>query len=500
MCLFLRLQWKSLTILSIFPLAVGCQRFLPPPEAPPFKGRTVRVSAPGRAAGLVREQSLAWAGAQEARVEVVEAPGEKPAAGADVWVIPPAQLPGLAAAGLLVSVPPALGERGGKFDWNGLLPLYREQLLSWDRTAYGLPLAGEAPVCAYRADLFGAREYQDRFRAWAAARKSPVQFRPPASWEEFATLAEFFRDHHPSGKPSPSLPPLPADPSALDRLFYQVAASFARRAVRQDEEPPADPLAELFAFHYELKSGAPRVATPGFVAALKLLARLQACRPAGVSDDPDRAFLEGAAVLTVTGAPLLLEAQKSLALRDKVGVVAVPGSEVYFTPGGQEKSLKEGVNRVPYLGGAGWLAVVPAASAQPEAAWDLLAELGGPARAAQAALEPRFGGGPTRADQVLRDRWDSFDLDPARSQALKEAIARTVLQHGLKNPVVCLRIPEEAGHRAVMDAALRRALLGKADPEKSLAEAAREWSALDAKRGRAASLQEYRVSLGLSRN
>jgi multiple sugar transport system substrate-binding protein len=500
MYLISRMQWKSLTILSILALPAGCQRVLPTPEPPPYHGVTLRVSAPAGAAELVRVQSRAWAGRQEARVEVVVSPAEKPAEGADVWVVPPVELPRWAAAGRLLTVPPALAERGGKFDWNGLLPLYREQLLAWDKKTFGLPLAGEAPVCVYRADLFASKEHQEKFLAWAAARKSRVEFRPPASWEEFATLAEFFRDHHPSGKPSPSLPALPADPAALDRLYYQVAASFARRAIRSDEDQPADPLAELFAFHYDLKAGTPRVATPGFVAALMLLARLQACRPAGASPDPAKAFLDGNALLAITGASVLTEAQKRPALRDKVGVAAVPGADKYYTPAGAEKSLKEGVNRVPYLGGAGWLGLVTGSSRQPEAAWDLLADLAGPTRAGQAALEPRFGGGPTRAEQVLRERWDSFDLDAARSQALKEAVGRTVMQHGLKNPVVCLRIPEEASHRAVMDAALRRVLLEKADPAKALEGVAKEWMELDLKRGKAAQLEEYRVSLGLSRN
>ncbi len=70
--------------------------------------------------------------------------------------------------------------------------------------------------------------------------------------------------------------------------------------------------------------------------------------------------------------------------------------------------VKEGVNRVPYLGGAGWLAAVPAAAANPSAAYDLLADLCGPARSMQIVLDPRVGGGPVRTEQVLRERWDSY--------------------------------------------------------------------------------------------
>ncbi|MFO0846435.1 MAG: hypothetical protein U0797_29380 [Gemmataceae bacterium] len=356
-----RLQWKSLAILSLTVLPAGCHRFLPPPPAPLHQGVTLRVSAPPSVAGLVRAQARAWAGRQEARVEVVEAPAEKPAEGADVWLMPPAELPRWASAGRLSAVPAGITERAGKFDWNGLLPLYREQLLGWDKKPFAVPLAGEAPVCVYRADLLASKEHQAKYRAWAAARKSPVAFRPPASWEEFATLAEYFRDHHPSGKPSPSLPPLPADERALDRLYYQIAASYARRAIRLDEEQPADPLAELFAFHYDLKAGAPRVATPGFVAALKLLARLQGCRPGGASDDPAKAFLDEAAVLAIADAPLLMEVQKRPTLRDKVGVASVRVRRLLHAVRGGTGPQGGQPRAVP--GGGGWLAAVPSGQA-----------------------------------------------------------------------------------------------------------------------------------------
>src|SRR5262249_12499314 len=152
-------------------------------------------------------------------------------------------------------------------------------------------------------------------------------------------------------------------------------------------------------------------------------------------------------------------AQKRPALRDKVGVIPVPGSWVYYTPNGEEKAPKQGINRVPYLGGAGWLALVPRSSARPQAAWGPLPALARPARGAQIALE-RLSGGSTRTAHLVRERWDAYGLDPTRSQALKEALART-LQPGIKNPVVCLRIPDQASHREAMVAGLRAALLDR---------------------------------------
>jgi ABC-type glycerol-3-phosphate transport system substrate-binding protein len=478
-------------------LLAGCPRVLPPPPPPEHRGALVRVACPAHLAGLVREQSRAWQARQQARVETV---GANAGADADLVVFPPDALAARVARagpGKLLPLPAALRQRGDAFDWSALLPFYRDQLLLWDRTAYAVPLVGEAPVCLFRADKFADAGVRARFAAWQRKKKrSPVrELRAPLTWDEFARLAEFFQED-PAGGPF-SLPPLPADGPALDRLFYTVAASYARRAVRQDE--PAGPgyRAELFSFHFDEKTGAPRIAGPGFVAALRVLRRLQACRPAGTHPHREEAFLEGKAVLCVTNAATLSRAQQTARLRDKVGVCVVPGSDRYFTPGGVEKEAKAGVNRVPYLGGAGWLAAVAGGSKNPAAAFDLLADLAGPERSAQIALEPGWGG-PTRTEQLSRERWDAFDLDPARSLALKEALGRTLQYHGLKNPVLCLRTPDAAARQAVVVAQLRAALLGPGgDPAKALGEAAARWADMSARQGEAAHVREYRLSLGL---
>lgn len=503
------MQRESGTGVALFLLAAsaGCQGVLPTPDPPPHKDTLLRVACPPGLAELVLSQSRAWQGRQEARVEALPydpAAGPASAGPADVWVLPPAELPRHAADRKLLPIPQTFLV-GPAFDWKGLLPVYREQLLGWDKTEWGVPLVGEAPVLLYREDLFASPGLQEKFRAWHQARQKatgepPCPFRAPGSWQELATLAEFFREHHPKGKPGPSLPPLPADGRALDRLFYQVAAPFARRGARLDEPQGQDHLDLVFSFHYDVRHGTPRVGTPGFVAALELLRRLQACRPAEPRERPGQAFLDGDAVFAVAEASLLAEAQMRPGLRDQVGVAHVPGSLVCYNPAGAALSQKGGANRVPYLGGAGWLAVVPATAGHPEAALELLAELAGPARSGQVALEPRWGGGVTREQQLLRERWDAFDLDPRRSLWLRNALAAYVRQHGLKNPALCLRIPDEASHRAAMVAGLRRVLLEKADPAATLDAVAKEWAALDAKRGPEATRVEYRLSVGLSAN
>ncbi len=408
----------------------GCSegpRTQAPPPAP-HRGVTLRVACPipvsapaGKEApapaaddpaAAVRAYGQAWASRQGAALDIrLYDPHQGPPAEADVWVLTPAELPRYASAGQLLPVPAAFLARDASYAWSDLLPLYREHLLTWQHTPWGLPLMGEAPVCCYRADMLEDPAHREAFR-----RATGRDLAPPATWAEFAEIAEFFRTRLPGRH---SLPPLPASDRALDRAFCTVAACYARKAAAAGAPVR---LEEDFSFYYDLNDGTPRIATPGFLHALTLLRRLQACRPKGTAAEPERAFQQGQAVLCVTDAPWLATFQKTPGLRDKVGVTRVPGGECTFAFARGARQPAAEPNRVPYLGGAGWLAVVPRTAAHPESAFDLLTDLSGPQTSGQMVLAPRWGAGPVRDEQLRRERWDSFDLDTAETLRLKEVL------------------------------------------------------------------------------
>lgn len=501
------MQRKNVTIVIVGSVllfsSIGCRGTLPPDPPPEFQGQTVRVACPDELRDLVVAQSRVWEARQEARVLVSSYPAGAPPEGvvADALLFAPADLPRLVTAGRLQKIPEEMTRRGADFDWDRLLHHYSEQLVLWNRIPYAVPIVGEAAVCVYRSDLIDSPQWQKRFTAWMAKSHPGVErpLRAPASWEEFALLANFFRDEHPSGKPGPSLPPLSENADGVERLYMQVAAGYVRRAVRRDEQRGPDYLDDVFSFTFDQNSGTPRIASPGFVRALQTLIRLQPFRPPGASRQPVEAILEGQAVLGIVEVSAVAKLQASK-LRDKIGVCAVPGSEMYFTAGGEERTLKQGVNRVPYLGGAGWLAGVVPSSAQAEAAMDLLAELAGPIRSSQIAQEPRWGGGPTRIDALIRDRWDSFDLDAPRTRLLRETLNRSLQSHGLENPATVMRLPDRLAFRDALVAGLRRSLLEKADASESLRGVSQKWKSIIEKRGAANHRRDNRLGLGLVGN
>jgi hypothetical protein len=390
---------------------------------------------------------------------------------------------------LLVPVPEAYQQRSDGFDWPGLLPLYRERLVRADGVAMAFPLVGEAPVAIYRRDLYGDEAWQKKYAVWRTKRKLPaVALRPPLTWREWSEQASFFAEE----RSLPSMPGLPESREGRDRLYHLLAACHARRAVREDEPEGADHEAEVFYFHYRPDTFEPRLATPGFVYALELLADLRKTM------STKRDSLErGEAVLAVVEAGELAELQRHPATRERYAVFALPGGDRYWDSRGELHTGEGVVNVVPYHGGRGWLGVVPKSAAHADAAWDLLVELCGPRRSAEIASEPRWGAGATRAAHLLRDRWDSLGLDPAASQMVKDVLIRYMLQYGIKNPVTIFRTADRAERIAALDKAVLSVLEGRSAAKPALEAAAAEWSARDKEMGMENARRAYRRSLGL---
>lgn len=496
------MQWKTARIAILFfslpwsVLLAGCRPAPPPAEvAPsPHEGIRLRLAYPHAAAAALPRRALqSWARRQNAALDFqAYASTDQTPHDADIWIIAPAELPHWADAHQLTPLPQRYLARDNPLAWNDLLPALREQLLLWEGTPYGLPMVGEAPLCCYRRDLLQAPAHREALRKLFGR-----DLDGPNTWEQFVRLAEYFHEHGIDGKPGPSLPPLPRDDADLDRLFYTIAACFARRAVPNDRTHQADRDNDLFSFHYDIKTGQPRLAAPGFVHALRLMQRMQACRPTESAEHPQEAFRAGRAVLCLTDAPWLKTFQKTPALHEKVGVCPIPaGATVYDFVTGKPEPKPKG-NRVPYLGGAGWFAVVSKTSEHADAAFDLLADLAGKKTSTQIFLGAVENGGIIRTDQLYRSRWDAFDLDEKQESRLREALQETLRCSNLKNPALCLRTPHQAEHRALLDAALRKALVQGADAEKTLSGVADAWRKLDEEHGWEMHKAAYRLSVGL---
>jgi multiple sugar transport system substrate-binding protein len=467
------------------------------PESKPLKAPSksiIKVSCvPGPAADVLKRFSPAFEAANNISVETTVRPaGSPPDPKADLWIVEPAVMPSLAFARSIQPVPDIYTADGDNYAWRSLIRLYRSKLLVWgtDKDVFALPLVDEAVFCLYRNDLLTDPSARSQFKA-----KFGRELTSPATWQDILRIAEFFQGKPRPGieRPCASLPPLPKDDNSLDRMFYLVAAPFVRHAVREDRMSTASPR-NLFSFHYDLDTGKPLLHTRGFAEALDCLSKLQRFRAAG--DDPEQSFASGEAVLCIASAPAIARFQKSPAIKNKFRIARPPGSDtVYGIDLGQSPVMGSN-NEIPYLGAAGALMVVPKSTANGADAFKLAAFLSNPKTSRDVVTEPDWGGGIYR-DEHVKLGFGSFGLDSSQTLDYARIMNETYLDTKLSNPLVRLRIPDQASHRAALLKEVRAALLAGKPAAQAMNEADAAWRELDAKMSPAERLSTYRLSISL---
>jgi multiple sugar transport system substrate-binding protein len=463
-----RLYPLGVTGLSvILTLAGGCG---PPagPTAPattgPAGSRVAVGYADGRAEAEYRPRVTAWANRVSATVVAADL------AAADVLIVPAADLGGLAENGGLLPVSELVSGEASGYQWNGLLRVYQTILAQWGATEYAAPLTGEGWVAVYRADLLKEPGFVKEFNE--QHRRPPL---PVRTWEDLAAVAAARAKF--TGRPS--LPPLPADPDAVLTALCQVAACY-------DRSPAADrggveDFRRGRSFLTAADTGRPRIDTPGFVEAFRWFAGTSRVRPAEPGDPID-ALVSGSAVAAVVPVADLLRLPvdpKTGAIDARFELAGVPGSQSYFEPAGEKRTVGS-ANLVPYFAGTGLVGVVRKTAPHPDACWRLLAELGGPT-GSTLAIGPPLGGGPLRSAHVTDDSrvWGQYRLDPPGTASLREAMRQFTA--GGVNPAIGLRTPDRKAIAEVIAKQVRLAATGKADATAAMKQATADWAELDAK-------------------
>jgi len=460
----------------IFAVFAGCSGPTPTGPAPvaasAHKGLTLKLSCPDSPlAATIGPLVRAWANRAGAAVEILPTP-MTPGDAADLGVIPFADLGAWAERGDLTPVPATLRATDNAYQWSSVLPAYRNQVTTWGGQVLGLPLTGDGHVLVYRADRLADKTTAERFAK--ELNRSPA---PPATWDEFAQVAQFFTKL--DGKPS--LPALPDDATKLAASFLRIAASYDRRTLNEAmlSKMASDPnfAATVLSFEFRLDNGEPRVTAPGFEEAARLTAGLKPSR--GTTTDPVEALKAGAVMAVLSLEEVSRLPKDGAAVQAKFGVAAVPGVRAAIDPAtGKPTPGDATANYVPYIAG-GHLGVVRKSSASAAAAFELLAELSGPEGSQQILSATHLGAGPFRASHVDRERglaWLGYGFDADRSRALVEA-ARSFVGVQVGNPVVGQRGPDHAAVTKALAGELRKIAAGETPPAEGLKRVAAAWAA-----------------------
>ena len=461
----------------IFPvLLIGCSgnEALPsggPKE--PIAAPTLTMSCPDAAlANVLGPLARVWAVRVGGKVEVTTAP-MAPDDQADIGVVRFADLGMWADRTDLVPVPANLKDAAHSYQWSGIFAVYRgEPYAGWGEELLGLPLAGDGYVLVYRTDRFTDSQAKDDFHKQTGR---PLQV--PTSWEDLADVAAFFaaRDKR------PSLPPLPTEPGKLTELFFRVATCYDRSSsgettAKGGSSKPEGLAGESLAFQFQVRDGQPRIDTLAFTTAAGWLAllRQRGCVPTDGPTDPVAALTEGRAVLAVLTLTELARLRGAGRGVDPFGIAMLPGSRSCVSASTGLLVPSAG-NYVPHFAG-GWIGVVRKRCPKPEAAFDLLADLGGPVRSAEVIAATGYG--PFRdihLDTTRPAMWYEYGFDANRTKSLQEAL-QGYIGKAIRNPTYGLREPDHLTLTTALAEELKQIAAGNASPTDGMKRAAAAWS------------------------
>jgi multiple sugar transport system substrate-binding protein len=441
-----------------------------------FTGVSLKLHCPDKGfAEVISPTARSWADRTGAKIAIKIEPmslGDD----ADIGIIDASELGIWAVRDALTQVPVGLRSPDHPFQWMGLLPAYREQLIVWGGQAQAIPLSGDGFLILYRSDRLKETKFIDEFHKQYA--RNPVA---PTTWDEFAAIAGIFASI--DGKPS--LPPL--SNSELASLFFRIAACHDRRLQIESPNARVSGGLDALSFQFNLTNGKPRLNAPSFLAAANWIADLAAkkCLPPPVAEgtsDPTSALARNqASIAVVSLAQLARMPRENGMIPERFGIAALPGTRTTYDPEKQRLVSLPHSNYIPYFTG-GRLGVVRTRCQNPDAAFDLLAEMGGPTRSVEIVSSSESGTGPFRIAHLDHDRlqvWYGYGFDSVRSDQLRNVLLQYIHLEA-KNPTFGLRGPDQSELSAAGARAIGKIASGT-PPKTGLKQLLDDWEQIDLK-------------------
>jgi len=371
-----------------------------------------------------------------------------------------------------------------KLDWDGIMQIYREQIVNWDGKTYAMPLDGDLHTVIVRTDLLENPTYKEKFKE-----KYKYDLNPPRTWEEYRDIAEFATgwDWDGDGKVEYGVVESMKKSGQAYWMFLSRAMPYV--AIPGDPGVLFDP--------DTMKS---EINNPGFVQALtNWVEILKFGVPGMVNMDVNDArdlYATGDAALMIDWGdmPIIGATSEESAIKGKFMNIMTPGSKRVWDRKNNEWVSFPNVSYAPFLAFGGWIGEITATCQNPEAAYDFYSFLASPEYSYIDVTTPRTGHQPYRYEHFEKlDRWKEYGFnDPEKEylKAVKDSIA-------YPNTRTDLRIPGTARYYEILDTQLCRALAGELTPKIALDKVAEEWDILTNELGQKAQMNYYRISLGL---
>jgi len=368
-------------------------------------------------------------------------------------------------------------------DWNGIAPFFRDFSATYQGKVYAIPLDGDFHMVYYRSDLIQT---------------------PPATWDEYVTMAQQFQGKDLNGDGKPDYGSCISMKRGAQSYWFitSVASAFIQsQGTAQGAFFTTDTMQPLYGNN------------EAFSKALDIYKTLSTLGPPDLLNDDVGAtrglFTSGRCALSMDWGdigPLAVDPATSK-VQDKVGAVILPGSkEVLDRATGKlvpcdAKTCPyaiNGINHAPYASYGGWTGVINNASKVKDAAFDFLAYMSAPAQSSVDVTLGKTGFNPYRLAHFQ-------NLGPWLASGMSEKAARNYLgaiEDSLNSPnmVLDLRIPQnQAYQQVILDTAIAQFLAGEIDKATTMKQITDQWNAKTDELGRDKQLAAYKSTLGVTK-
>jgi multiple sugar transport system substrate-binding protein len=367
-----------------------------------------------------------------------------------------------------------------KIDWDDVLPIYKENILSWNGVAYGLPYDGDCINLYYRKDIFADASYRTRFKT-----QYGYELAPPKTWEEFKKIASFFNgwDWDNDGKVEHGISGSRVKGDVTLLQFFTQAAAYAKH--------PDDK-----AYYFDPETMKPRINSPAFVKALEDYLDVMKFGPEGMANfaghDVRNTFAAGEVVMAVDWADLGIYAVNSpvSVIQEKVGYAQIPGSDAVYNH--KTSTWEERYNQVSSISG-NWMFLINKKAKNKKLAFEFAAHMTSPELTKELTATSGNAVNPSRFSHFKDPAsWQKSGFSTESARAYLDEITLSLAN---ENVVYSIAIPGAGAYYQALDEYVHRAVQGAMTPQEALDAAAAEWEKITDRLGREAQVAYYKASL-----
>ncbi|MEA1952937.1 MAG: extracellular solute-binding protein [Campylobacterota bacterium] len=371
-----------------------------------------------------------------------------------------------------------------KITWDDILPIYKDNVLSWANIAYGLPYDGDCINLYYRKDIFEDKKNRIEF-----FKKYNYKLTPPKTWKEYLDIASFFNkwDWDNDGEIEYGNAGLRIKGDVALLQFFAQAAAYAKH--------PNDK-----AYYFDPETMKPRIDNPAFVRALEDYIRAIEYGPAGMNKfaghDVRNSFVSGEVAMAIDWADLGIYAVNSAVsiVQNKVGYAQLPGAQDVYNH--IEQNWDNQYNQVSSISG-NWMFLINKDSKNKKLAFDFAAYMTSAKMSKKLVATSGNAVNPSRFSH-FKDP-ESWNKSGFSTDSAKRYLDEISLSLTNKNTVFDITIPGAAEYYQALDRLVYQAIMKTLTPKEALKKAAAEWEKITNKLGREKQKEFYKASLNLKR-